>query len=582
MYLLLFCFVCYLGTMHFCLAFAERTFDAKVRLAKMLLKDYSKEARPVLDVRDNVSVTVGISLYLIRNMDDKNQMLTTSLWVRQTWYDHRFTWTPSNFSNVKRINMHASDVWVPDIKVYNEVNRGKYSGLDQFQTRIIVDNDGRVRWMGPSVLRTSCQVDIKMFPFDSQTCRIKIGSWTYDGFTLDVIPESYTMDISKSPSSLEWELVTTTVERKVQFYPCCPEPYPDVTYTVTLKRRQKSYGVNFIFPAVFLTGLTIMAFVTRGERIGLVLTCLVSMFFFLKMVAERTPTSDTVPILSIYFVMLSFEVTLIFYAVCITLNAHHRQTPLNIMSEGVRGFVIQKLGCVWGMTSIGNDIKEKLETLHAIANTAKDKCENFEELRSIDRSINKDCMCRCSSEQTNGRVATIHAERTQLKLDESEMGNSENEATRSTITDSSASSGSQVNIDPEKHRTGNSNVTTEKLAETVHKRSLDDAMDAGVNMTMKIPREHLNLQNQAPHYCQCESCLRKPGKARCVSFINDMIVLNQRLVSDIQEINYLARNWEYRSSQKRHWLTAATTLDRGFLILFLLMFITLTVCNFIW
>ena len=51
-----------------------------------------------------------------------------------------------------------------------------------------------------------------------------------------------------------------------------------------------------------------MAFVTSAERIGLVLTCLVSMFFFLKVVAERTPPSDTVPLLSIYYVMLSFEV----------------------------------------------------------------------------------------------------------------------------------------------------------------------------------------------------------------------------------------------------------------------------------
>jgi hypothetical protein len=46
----------------------ESTFDAKVRLERMLLKDYTKEVRPVLDVRDNVTVTVGISLYLIRNM----------------------------------------------------------------------------------------------------------------------------------------------------------------------------------------------------------------------------------------------------------------------------------------------------------------------------------------------------------------------------------------------------------------------------------------------------------------------------------------------------------------------------------
>ena len=56
------------------------------------------------------------------------------------------------------------------------------------------------------------------------------------------------------------------------------------------------------------SALTVMAFVTSSERISLVLTSLVSMFFFMKMVTERTPSSDTVPLLSIYYVMLSFEV----------------------------------------------------------------------------------------------------------------------------------------------------------------------------------------------------------------------------------------------------------------------------------
>lgn len=58
--------------------------------------------------------------------------------------------------------------------------------------------------------------------------------------------------------------------------------------------------------------LTMMSYVTAatdtGERISLVLTSLVSMFFFLKLVSDRTPASDTIPLLSIYFVVLSFEV----------------------------------------------------------------------------------------------------------------------------------------------------------------------------------------------------------------------------------------------------------------------------------
>ena len=58
--------------------------------------------------------------------------------------------------------------------------------------------------------------------------------------------------------------------------------------------------------------MTMMTFLTpasdTGERVSLVLTSLVSMFVFLKMVAQRTPASETIPLLSIYYIMLSLEV----------------------------------------------------------------------------------------------------------------------------------------------------------------------------------------------------------------------------------------------------------------------------------
>jgi len=50
----------------------------------------------------------------------------------------------------------------------------------------VVENDGTVMWIPPALFRSSCSIDITHFPFDVQTCRLKIGSWTYDGFKLDI------------------------------------------------------------------------------------------------------------------------------------------------------------------------------------------------------------------------------------------------------------------------------------------------------------------------------------------------------------------------------------------------------------
>lgn len=50
------------------------------------------------------------------------------------------------------------------------------------QSKAMVTHDGVVFWPPPVKLRSSCKIDITYFPFDDQKCRLKFGSWTYDGF----------------------------------------------------------------------------------------------------------------------------------------------------------------------------------------------------------------------------------------------------------------------------------------------------------------------------------------------------------------------------------------------------------------
>jgi len=50
------------------------------------------------------------------------------------------------------------------------------------QSKAMVTHNGVVFWPPPVKLRSSCKIDITYFPFDDQKCRLKFGSWTYDGF----------------------------------------------------------------------------------------------------------------------------------------------------------------------------------------------------------------------------------------------------------------------------------------------------------------------------------------------------------------------------------------------------------------
>lgn len=49
-------------------------------------------------------------------------------------------------------------------------------------TKATVYHNGMVVWQPPAVYKSSCSIDVEFFPYDVQTCVLKLGSWTYDGF----------------------------------------------------------------------------------------------------------------------------------------------------------------------------------------------------------------------------------------------------------------------------------------------------------------------------------------------------------------------------------------------------------------
>lgn len=55
------------------------------------------------------------------------------------------------------------------------------------------------------IFKSSCYIDVRWFPFDIQKCKLKFGSWTYGGWSLDL--QMKEADISEYISNGEWDLV---------------------------------------------------------------------------------------------------------------------------------------------------------------------------------------------------------------------------------------------------------------------------------------------------------------------------------------------------------------------------------------
>ena len=64
-------------------------------------------------------------------------------------------------------------------------------------------------------------------------------------------------DVSNYQTNGEFDLVDFEAIHHEEYYSCCPEPYPDITYVIKMKRRPLFYVFNLILPCLLINGIGI-------------------------------------------------------------------------------------------------------------------------------------------------------------------------------------------------------------------------------------------------------------------------------------------------------------------------------------
>jgi len=68
------------------------------------------------------------------------------------------------------------------------------------------------------------------------------------------------IDITDYVESNEWKLLEYPATKHELWYPCCNEPFPDLTYTIRVKRIAVFYSFILVLPCVLLSLLTLVSF----------------------------------------------------------------------------------------------------------------------------------------------------------------------------------------------------------------------------------------------------------------------------------------------------------------------------------
>ncbi|XP_057699174.1 neuronal acetylcholine receptor subunit beta-3a [Corythoichthys intestinalis] len=322
-------------------------------LLRNLFRGYQKWVRPVKHANDTITVRFGLKISQLVDVDEKNQLMTTNVWLWQEWVDVKLKWNPDEYGGITSLRVPSETIWLPDIVLYENAD-GRFEG--SLMTKAIVRWDGSITWTPPASYKSSCTMDVTFFPFDRQNCSMKFGSWTYDGNMVDLVLVDNYVDRKDFFDNGEWEILSATGTRGSRrdgvYW------YPFVTYSFILKRLPLFYTLFLIIPCLGLSFLTVLVFYLpsdEGEKLSLSTSVLVSLTVFLLVIEEIIPSSSKViPLIGEYLLFIMIFVTFSIIVTVFVINVHHRSSATyHPMAPWVKTLFLErlpKLLCMRGHT----------------------------------------------------------------------------------------------------------------------------------------------------------------------------------------------------------------------------------------
>ncbi|KAL7667939.1 hypothetical protein ACOME3_008662 [Neoechinorhynchus agilis] len=268
----------------------------------------------------------------------------TWFFLRQ-WHDEFLTWNPRRNSNITEIFFSPKDIWIPDIIVFNSVDRAFSQTYEQYL--VTVNHKGKVHWVYSDVARTYCSVNITLFPFDHQSCALEIQSWSR--VKNELVP--HYVPVKKMDChgiKAEWDI--KNIEWSIQEV----NNIPWIKLVLEIRRNSTFYLYHLIFPFFLLSCLTLFVFwlpPDSGEKVTLTITILLALTVFLQLISNYTPkASENLPIIGIYFNINLILVLISVVMTILVLNVHFRGPKSSPVPGWIKKYVIEMLGVSIGIS----------------------------------------------------------------------------------------------------------------------------------------------------------------------------------------------------------------------------------------
>ncbi|KAJ8347695.1 hypothetical protein SKAU_G00262840 [Synaphobranchus kaupii] len=316
------------------------------QLIKDMMKGYNKKIRPAQYPGDEVQVQLKLTLTNLISLNEKEETLTTNVWIEIQWHDYRLAWNESLNYGIKVVRVPYSIVWLPDIVLENNID-GKFDVA--YYANVLIYSDGSMYWLPPAIFRSTCAIEITYFPFDWQNCTLIFRSQTYSANEVDIILavegnvtiEWVAIDPEAFTENGEWA-IRHRPARKVINYRYSPDDleYQEVHFGLIIQRKPLFYIINIILPCSLISSLVVLA-------------------YFLP--AQEDSTDFSVSPSYWYLIFVMSVTTLIVTNCIIVLNYSLRSPSTHNMSRSIKHVFLEVVPRFLGLSYLGDDGGEKEE-----------------------------------------------------------------------------------------------------------------------------------------------------------------------------------------------------------------------------
>ena len=101
--------------------------DQETNLINDLMRDYQKYSRPVSDPNLPLHLNITLTLKQIIDLDERNQLLKTNLWLEYYWFDDKMKWkTVCKISNDNNDKILLNSSLIMNFNHMTQVSNSKF------------------------------------------------------------------------------------------------------------------------------------------------------------------------------------------------------------------------------------------------------------------------------------------------------------------------------------------------------------------------------------------------------------------------------------------------------------------------